>query len=81
MLGLVGGAVFFRFFSDFGIGMSIADTFAISGGDGSGVSAILPYVGQLALAGAAIALGWAPRRSRPGAHPRSTTEKPDVGGC
>jgi hypothetical protein len=61
MLGLVGGAVFFRFFAGFGIGMSIADTFATSGGDGSVVSAILPYVGQLALAGAAIALGWAPR--------------------
>jgi hypothetical protein len=61
MLGLVGAAIFFRFFAGFGIGMSIADTFMTSGGDASVVSAVLPYVGQLALAGAAIAVGWAPR--------------------
>lgn len=61
MLGLVGGAVFFRFFAGFGLGMSIADTFMTSGGDASVVSAVLPYVGQLALAAAAVALGWAPR--------------------
>jgi hypothetical protein len=61
ILGLVGGAIFFRFFAGFGIGMSIADTFGTNGGDGSMVSAVLPYVGQLALAGAAVALGWAPR--------------------
>ncbi|MFB2585363.1 hypothetical protein [Herbiconiux liukaitaii] len=61
MLALVGGAIFFRFFAGFGIGMSIADTFVTSGGDASVVSAALPYVGQLALAGAAIAFGWAPR--------------------
>lgn len=65
MLGLVGGAVFFRFVAGFGIGMSIADTFGTSGGDGSVVSSILPYVGQLALAGSAIALGWAPRAFAP----------------
>ncbi|MCS5725446.1 hypothetical protein N1028_06005 [Herbiconiux sp. CPCC 203407] len=61
MLGIVGGAVFFRFFAGFGFGMSIADTFATSGGDASIVSAVLPYVGQLALAAAAVAVGWAPR--------------------
>ena len=61
ILGLIGGAVFFRFFAGFGFGMSIADTFATSGGDASVVSAVLPYVGQLALAGAALAFGWAPR--------------------
>jgi hypothetical protein len=61
ILGLVGGAVFFRFFAGFGLGMSIADTFYTSGGDASIVSAALPYLGQLALAGAAIAFGWAPR--------------------
>ncbi|MBX0299329.1 hypothetical protein K2F54_04985 [Cryobacterium sp. 1639] len=61
LLGLVGGAIFFRFFAGFGIGMSIADSFMTSGGDVSVVSAVLPYVGQLALAGAAVAFGWAPR--------------------
>jgi hypothetical protein len=61
MLGLVGGAIFFRFFTGFGFGMSIADTFGTNGGDASVVSAVLPYIGQLALAGAAIAFGWAPR--------------------
>ncbi|QHC65728.1 hypothetical protein GSU68_03425 [Rathayibacter sp. VKM Ac-2759] len=61
MLGLIGGAVFFRFFAGFGFGMSIADTFGTNGGDGSFVSALLPYLGQLALAGAILAVGWAPR--------------------
>lgn len=66
LLGLIGGAIFFRFFAGFGFGMSIADTFATSGGDGSVVSAALPYIGQLALAGSALAFGWAPRAaSRP----------------
>jgi hypothetical protein len=65
MLGLVGGAIFFRFFTGFGFGMSIADTFATNGGDGSVVSAVLPYVGQLALAGSAIVFGWAPRIAPP----------------
>ncbi|SMH44589.1 hypothetical protein SAMN06295885_2396 [Rathayibacter oskolensis] len=70
MLSLVGAAIFCRFFTGFGIGMSIADSFATSGGDGSIVSAVLPSVGQLALAGAAIALGWAPRvQARPVATP------------
>lgn len=62
MLGLVGGAIFFRFFAGFGIGMSIADTFATSGTDASIASAILPYIGQLALAASVIAVGWAPRK-------------------
>jgi hypothetical protein len=61
ILGLIGGAIFFRFFAGFGFGMSIADTFATNGGDASVVSAVLPYLGQLALAGSALAFGWAPR--------------------
>ncbi|PXA68314.1 hypothetical protein [Cryobacterium arcticum] len=61
MLGFVGGAVFFRFFAGFGYGMSIADTFGTNGGDASIVSATLPYLGQFALAAAAVAFGWAPR--------------------
>ncbi|NRG41343.1 hypothetical protein HRK28_10475 [Rathayibacter sp. VKM Ac-2835] len=61
MLSLAGAAIFFRFFTGFGIGMSIADSFATSGYDASLVSAVLPWVGQLSLAVAAIAFGWAPR--------------------
>lgn len=61
MLALVGAAIFCRFFTGFGIGMSIADTFYTSGGDGSAVSAALAIVGQLSFAAAAILLGWAPR--------------------
>ncbi|WP_375388452.1 hypothetical protein [uncultured Amnibacterium sp.] len=61
LLALVSAAVFFRFFAGFGIGMSIADSFGVTGGDGSIASALLAFVGQLALAGAAVALGWAPR--------------------
>jgi hypothetical protein len=70
ILGLVGGAIFFRFFAGFGLGMSIADTFGTSGGDASIVSALLAYLGQLSLAGAAIAFGWAPR-AEPRAAPMS----------
>lgn len=64
MLGLISAAVFFRFFASFGIGMSIADSFGTSGGDGSAMSAVLACTGQLALAGSAVALGWAPRSTR-----------------
>ena len=68
MLALVGGAIFFRFFTGFAIGMSIADSFATSGNDASLVSAVLPWVGQLSFAVAAIAFGWTPRvRMRPAA--------------
>ena len=66
MLVLAGGAIFFRFFAGFGFGMSIADTFGTSGGDGSAVSAVLTLLGQLSLAAALVAFGWAPRvRARP----------------
>ncbi|MDO9398340.1 MAG: hypothetical protein Q7T71_17475, partial [Herbiconiux sp.] len=69
MLALVAGAVVGRFFAGFSIGMSIADTFATSGGDASLVSAALPLVGQLCCAAAAIAFGWAPRIARPPSAP------------
>ncbi|MFD1721862.1 hypothetical protein [Amnibacterium endophyticum] len=64
MLGLTSAAVFFRFFASFGIGMSIADSFNTGGGDGSAMSAVLAFIGQLTLAGSAIALGWVPRPIR-----------------
>jgi hypothetical protein len=61
LLTIIGGAVLFRFFAGFGIGMSIADTWATSGVGTSIASAVLPYVGQLALAGAVVLNGWAPK--------------------
>lgn len=61
MLGIISAAVFFRFFAGFGIGMSVADSFGTGGGDSTAVSALLACTGQLALAGAALCLGWAPR--------------------
>ncbi|TFD26666.1 hypothetical protein [Cryobacterium lyxosi] len=61
LLSIIGGAVFFRFFAGFSIGMSIADTFGTNGASTSIASAVLPYVGQLALATAAILSGWAPK--------------------
>ncbi|PPG96474.1 hypothetical protein C5C00_08770 [Rathayibacter rathayi] len=42
MLGLVTGAIFFRFFPGFGIGTSIADTFGTTGGDGG----LIPFTTQ-----------------------------------
>lgn len=65
LLGVLGGSVFFRFFAGFGIGMSIADTFATNGGDVSIVSALLAHLGPLALAAAAVLFGWAPRLAPP----------------
>ena len=73
VLAIIGGAVFFRFFAGFSIGMSIADTFGTSGANTSIVSAVLPYVGQLALATAAVLSGWAPK-----IHNASTPEARDV---
>ena len=61
LLAIIGVAVFFRFFAGFRLGMSIADTFGTSGANTSIVSAVLPYVGQLALATAAVLSGWAPK--------------------
>ncbi|WP_104126325.1 hypothetical protein [Cryobacterium sp. Y57] len=61
LLSIIGGAVFFRFSAGFSIGMSIADTFGTNGVSSSIVSAVLPYVGQLALATAAVLSGWAPK--------------------
>ena len=61
MLGIISAAVFFRFFAGFGIGVSVADSFGTSGGDSTTTSALLACTGQLALAGAALCLGCAPR--------------------
>lgn len=61
LLTIVGGAVFFRFFAGFSIGMSIADTWVTSGVGTSIASAVLPYAGQLALAAAVVLSGWAPK--------------------
>lgn len=60
-LAIIGIALFLRLFSGFGIGMSIADTFATSGGEVSVVSQIFHLIGPLSLAGAFLLFGWAPR--------------------
>ncbi|TFD48919.1 hypothetical protein E3T55_12810 [Cryobacterium frigoriphilum] len=73
LLAIIGGAVFFRFFAGFSIGMSIADTFRTTGANTSIVSAVLPYVGQFALATAAVLSGWAPK-----IHNANTSEARDV---
>lgn len=64
LLTIVGVAVFFRFFAGFSIGMSIADTWGTSGVSASVASAVLPYVGQAALASAVVLNGWAPKSQR-----------------
>lgn len=73
LLTIIGGAVFFRFFAGFSIGVSIADTFGTNGANTSIVSAVLSYVGQLALATAAVLSGWAPK-----IHNAETPEAGDV---
>lgn len=60
-LGMGGSAMVFKFFAGFGIGMTIADTFGLSGGDVSLVSAGYFALGPMAIAAAIILLGWAPR--------------------
>lgn len=63
-LSLIGCALFFRSFAGFGIGMSLADTFAISGGDESALSLVFHVIGPVSIAVAAILFGWAaPARS------------------
>lgn len=59
-LGLVAAALFLRFFAGFSIGMSIADTYATTGGDVSPVSSVFALVGPLAFATAVLLFGWAP---------------------
>lgn len=59
-LGIIGVALFLRLFAGFGIGMSIADTFATSGGDVSALSQVFHLVGPVAFATAALLFGWAP---------------------
>ena len=58
---LAGAAIFFKFWAGFGIGMDIADGFAVSGGDASIVAGLLDLIGTLALV-AAVLLTVPPRR-------------------
>jgi hypothetical protein len=58
---LGGSAIFFKFWAGFGIGMDIADGFAVSGGNASIAAGLLDLVGTLALV-AAVLLTVPPRR-------------------
>lgn len=66
-LGIVAGAVLFRFFAGFSLSMSIADTFGTSGAAASTASGVLACAGWLALAGVVVLLGWAPKVTGTGA--------------
>lgn len=59
-LSVIGAALFLRLFSGFGIGMSIADSFATTGGQVSAVSLIFDVVGPVGVAVALLLFGWAP---------------------
>lgn len=59
-LSVIGAALFLRLFSGFGIGMSIADSFATTGGQVSAVSLIFDVVGPVSVAVALLLFGWAP---------------------
>ncbi|GLJ79965.1 hypothetical protein [Microbacterium imperiale] len=59
-LAVIGAALFLRLFSGFGIGMSIADSFAATGGQVSAASLIFDVVGPVSVAVALLLFGWAP---------------------
>lgn len=59
-LSVIGAALFLRLFSGFGIGMSIADSFATTGGQVSAVSLVFDLVGPVSVAVALLLFGWAP---------------------
>ena len=59
---LAGAAIFFKFWAGFGIGMDIADGFAVSGGNASIVAGLLDLVATLALV-SVVLLTVPPRRT------------------
>ncbi|WP_114588251.1 hypothetical protein [Microbacterium arborescens] len=63
-LSIIGAALFLRLFAGFSIGMSIADTFATSGGDVSALSQVFHLIGPLSFAAALLLFGWAPTGRR-----------------
>ncbi|WHE35737.1 hypothetical protein [Microbacterium sp. BDGP8] len=63
-LSIIGAALFLRLFAGFSIGMSIADTFATSGGDVSALSQAFHLIGPLSFAAALLLFGWAPAGRR-----------------
>lgn len=64
---LIGVTVFFHWWAGFGMGMSLADTFATSGGDAAVSGPILSLVGQLALVAALFVALVPPRPNTQGA--------------
>lgn len=61
-LGVFAVGVLSMQFVGFTLGMSLADTYMLSGSGASLLSVTLPVAGVLALAGAVVLAGWAPRR-------------------
>lgn len=61
-LGLFSAGVVSLQFVGFGLGMSLADTYMLSGSGASLLSVTLPIAGVLASAGAVVVAGWAPQR-------------------
>jgi len=59
-LSVIGAALFLRLFSGFGIGMSIADSFATTGAQVSALSLVFDLIGPLSIAVALLLFGWAP---------------------
>lgn len=82
-LGLIsiGAAGFFRWFAGFPLGMALADTFAIGGGDTAPSGVVLGLLGQLSLV-AAILVGLlpAPRGYRPVAAVSTARRQDDADG-
>ncbi|CAO1650473.1 hypothetical protein I6E81_09865 [Salinibacterium sp. NG22] len=65
-------AIFFHWFAGFSMGMGLADTFFVSGGDAASPGMLLSILGQL-LAVAALFLAITPKRTNAGRLPEQTT--------
>ncbi|MBH0117720.1 hypothetical protein I6E52_12810 [Salinibacterium sp. NG253] len=71
-LALLSAAIFFHWFAGFSMGMGLADTFAIGGGDESSAGMLLGIFGQLCIV-AALFLAITPKRTNAGRLPEQTT--------
>ncbi|MBH0054526.1 hypothetical protein I6E74_10150 [Salinibacterium sp. SWN139] len=71
-LALLSAAIFFQWFAGFSMGMGLADTFAIGGGDASSPGMLLGIFGQFCIV-AALFLAITPKRTNAGRLPEQTT--------
>lgn len=71
-LALLSAEIFFHWFAGFSMGMGLADTFAIGGGDASSPGMLLGIFGQLCIV-AALFLAITPKRTNAGRLPEQTT--------